>query len=146
MSIIYLLCVTRYQLSNIYVLYFTIKVGANHREINIQFLSTFGTDSRAVSAVLQVPQRRALLLTVLGIFRLIIALRLFPGLSRLGRLFLLLLLLLLRVGRHCVSHLQFQRGRFFVSFFSGFGGTYAAVPQNDPPPFQRSRCGFSRVT
>lgn len=65
--------------------------------------STFGADSRAVGSILQISQRRALFLAIVGRFRLIVALRRFlPGLPRLRGLLLLLLLLLLCVGRHCL--------------------------------------------
>jgi len=66
-----------------------------------RFCLTFGANSCAVGAILQVP--RALFLTVLGHPSLIIALRLLAGLPRLRGLLFLLLLLLLRVGRHCFS-------------------------------------------
>lgn len=61
---------------------------------------TLGADSRAVGSVLQISQRRTLLLTILSRFRLIVALWFLTGLPRLRGLLLLLLLLLLRVGRH----------------------------------------------
>jgi len=66
-----------------------------------RFCLTFGANSCAVGAILQVS--RALFLTVLGHPGLIIALRLLAGLPRLRGLLFLLLLLLLRVGRHCFS-------------------------------------------
>lgn len=63
---------------------------------------TFGADSRAVGSILQISQRRTLLLTILGRLRLIALWRFLAGLPRLRGLLLLLLLLLLRVGRHCL--------------------------------------------
>ena len=68
---------------------------------------TFGANSCAVGAILHA---RALLLAVLSCL-LIIALRFLAGLPRLRSLLLLLLLFLLRVGRHCLSPGIYQRLR-----------------------------------